>query len=121
MKEPPPDGKYTRKGERDGPALTPGERAINWAKALAIIIPLLGIGAIADEPVKRFFAGSVENADDVKGIVEGGFEEQVKHSISSIIDKLEKLEKQIARMESRSNKGDSQLSDRVENIEKLVN
>ena len=38
-----------RRGESEGRKLTPGERAVNWAKALVIIVPLFGTGWLANE------------------------------------------------------------------------
>lgn len=41
---------------------TPGERAINWAKAGAIIIPLFGAGYFTNtDTVKRLYETSDEN------------------------------------------------------------
>lgn len=55
-----------RKGESEGKRLTPGERFLNWCKAFAVIIPLLGIGwASNTETVKDF----VYPQPDIKPVV----------------------------------------------------
>ena len=54
-----------RKGEEEGRRLTPGERAINWAKAFAVIIPLFGAGWVSNsQTVKDWVAGEVETHEE---------------------------------------------------------
>ena len=107
--------------------LSPGERAHNWAQALVtlwpVILALLG-GAVYgnSEAVRNFIHGEpIPTADDVDKIIEGGFEAQVKHSIDTIINKLDEIEKKQNRIVSQSHDGDHQLSDRLTKIEQLVN
>lgn len=49
-----------RAGEADGRKLTPGERAINWAKAGAIIIPLFGAGWFSNSDTAKSLIYSQE-------------------------------------------------------------
>lgn len=50
-----------RKDDPEGPKLTPGERAINWAKAFALIIPLFGAGYFSNtETVKTWITPQPE-------------------------------------------------------------
>jgi len=61
-----------RKGEEEGRRLTPGERAINWAKAFAVIIPLFGAGWVSNsQTVKDWVAGEVETHEEyVEAVIE---------------------------------------------------
>jgi len=104
--------------------LTPGERAINWAKALAIIVPLFGAGVFAgntdivhnwihDEPLP-------EIEGEVSGFTEGDIHPAVRQRIESLIAKVSELEKRDNSISAHSNKHDKEQDARLANIERLV-
>ena len=121
MKEKPKDGKYTRKGEADGKKLSPGERAINWAKALAIVVPLLGIGAVAKDPVTKYFKPLPNPEGEVSSIIEGGFEAPVREHVRTNNEKMHAIEARIEKLEGVRKSTDSALEKRIVRIEELVN
>lgn len=109
-----------RKGEKQGPRITLGERAINWAKALAIVIPLIGVGAVGNSnTVKNLLVPEIEG--QVSPIIDGDFNSQVIQRIDSIIVKLSAHDEQLEQLESASDRKDSRLEDRITAIEALVN
>lgn len=121
MKEKPKDGQYTRKGEPDGKRLSPGERAINWAKAIAIIVPLIGIGAVAKDPVVNYLNPLPTPEGEVSEIIEGGFQAQVREHVRTNNEKIHAIEARIQKLEGISKNNDSALEKRIVRIEELVN
>jgi len=73
--------------------MTPGERAINWAKAAAIIIPLIGVGAIGNSPQMRQFVGGMFIVnDDGAALVElSPFEYYVQEELERLEGMIEVL------------------------------
>lgn len=75
--------KHRRKGETEGRKLTPGERAINWAKAVAIIVPLFGAGWISNsDEVKSLYAEAVFPEERAEKVDETGIQKNVESSPS---------------------------------------
>lgn len=105
------DGK--RKGEAAGRRLTLGERAINWAKAGAIIVPLLGAGAIGGNlpAVKTYlpdFTGEVETP------IAGDIHPEVRQKMERMIALLNEHTERFERIEARSEQGDSAITARLQ-------
>jgi hypothetical protein len=98
--------------------LSPGERAINWAKAVAIIIPLFGVGVFAGNT--DVFHNWVKGADDIVPS-EAGFNEQVIHAIEKINDKLAEQDALIGKLKSRDYSDQKKLQTQIDDIKKLVN
>jgi len=58
-----------RKGETEGKRLSPGERMINWCKAIGIIVGLFGTGWISNtDMVRQYYAEETETAVSVEPI-----------------------------------------------------
>ena len=115
----PEDGKYTRKGEKDGAKLTPGERALNWAKAAAVIVPLIGIGAVADEPVARWVG--LAEVDHKTEIGNETFEEQVKRFSEETRNEIDGLKNQDQTNDYNIRKLLHEIDKRLKKVEELVN
>jgi len=74
-----------RKGEVEGKRLTPGERAVNWAKAGAIVIPLFGAGWFTNsETVKRLYA---EESQDIEQVNEEAVVQDAPVAQAGIIER----------------------------------
>ena len=73
--------------------ITFGERAINWAKAIAIIVPLLGIGAIGRVEVPKLWAGLAE-ADGKTEVELTNFEQSVKKFSEEMRNEIERIDLQ---------------------------
>jgi hypothetical protein len=81
-----------------GKNLSPGERAINWAKALGIICTaLVGLVGYQNKDKLAGWAG-YETATDVDVVIDGGPEEQLIHSIETIVNKLKEHEGELGRL-----------------------
>ena len=86
--------------------LTPGERAINWAKAIAIIVPLFGVGVFAGntEIVHKFLQGP----DDVVPV-----EIDYNSHFQKINAKFTELEGEIDAFKAISERDDDTVSERL--------
>lgn len=124
MSDKPKDHKFNRKGESDGKRLTPGERVLNWSKALAVVIPLIGVGAAGNsETVKSWvFNKPLPSLPGEAGeIVQGGFEQQVEHAFKLNSIKFEEIEERLMQLESKSIRQDGNLQKQIDAIKELVN
>jgi len=106
-KTPPPDGIYSRSSDPKNTALTAGERAINWAKAMTtawpVILGLVGLlGFTNAEKIKTAFKGTLEPVDGISqpAPANANFEEQVRVSIKDIVVELKKQSARDARLEA---------------------
>lgn len=116
-----------RKGESEGARLTPGERAINWAKVIAIIVPLFGAGVFAGntQTIKQYLPDFVGEVDEP---VSDDIHPEVKQKLSRLIElinehtlEFEKVREEIKKARSQSHHGDNNQNKRLEALEKLVN
>lgn len=89
--------KGRRKGESAGPRLTAGERAINWAKALAIVIPLIGIGAVGNSQTVKKMVYEQPKKEEVKEAKRevAPAESEEKKAIKALIAEVNRISKEI--------------------------
>ncbi len=96
----PRDGKFTRKGEKHGRSLSPGERAKHWASACKegwpVVLGLIGLLGYTNADEIRQFVKPIATPEDVHSI--GNFEEQVLQSLDNIVIKLKRHDADIARL-----------------------
>lgn len=96
----PRDGKFTRKGEKHGRSLSPGERAKHWASACKegwpVVLGLIGLLGYTNADEIRQFVKPIPTPEDVHSI--GNFEEQVLQSLDDIVIKLKRHDEDIARL-----------------------
>ena len=80
--------------------LTPGERAINWAKALAIIVPLFGVGVFAGntETVHKWLAGPDEIVP--VEVDQNQHNAKINAKFLEIEERIEQLEAELERADS---------------------
>ncbi len=103
--EGPRDGKFTRKGEKHGSKLSPGERAKHWCAAAAsawpVVLGLIGLlGYTNADEIRQFIKPQpVPTPEDVHAI--GSFEDQVLQSLDDIVIKLKRHDEDIARLGKR--------------------
>lgn len=139
----PTDGRYTRKGERDGPRLTPGERAKNWAQAAVtawpIVLPLLGLlGYTNADEISRFINGkdtlpvpTGEVVTPTETTVDA-WRAQAAQSLASMKAAIDSQKAQIVilqedlrqmekRLENGRVRGDEKILERLAAIDELVN
>lgn len=124
----PTDGEYTRKSDPKNKSLSPGERAINWCKALAtawpVILGLVGLLGYTNQDHIKNWVGLAEA--DGKTEIEAGdnFQHQVQKFSQEVQTELERIRansdsirKQLAekdqtnysKLQSRLNKIDERL------------
>ena len=109
--------------------ITFGERAINWAKAIAIIVPLLGIGAVGGIKVPEIW--HEYNLAEVDGKTEvelTNFQKSVKKFSEEMREEIERIDLQnsltIAKIDKivsiLSKKDRSNYGKLTENLSKLT-
>lgn len=97
--------------------ITPGERAINWAKALSVLCAALVtlLGYTNREAIKTFI-DPPPTVEDVQPVEDGRLEQ----SVIDIIKKLKSHDAEIARLNARSRREDRDLQGQIDEIKKLV-
>lgn len=87
--------------------ITPGERAINWAKAAAILVPLFGVGVFAGntETVHKWLAAP----DEVLPV-----EVDQSQYNAKINAKFLELEEAIERLEAESERDNGKINTRLQ-------
>jgi hypothetical protein len=96
--------------------LSPGERAVNWVKALAIVVGILTtlLGYTNKERIAGWIGGPVE-ADGKTEIVEGGmtFEESVVKNSKEVRTELDQIKEDIKQLKAKSSNRDGSLQRQI--------
>ena len=92
--------------------LSPGERAVNWAKALAVLCTGLVtlLGYTNREAIGNFISTAPPTVEDVQPVEDGRLEQSVK----DIIKKLKQHDAELAQLRAQSRKDDTGLQGKID-------
>ena len=91
--------KGKRAGESEGRSLTPGERAVNWAKAAAVIVPLFGAGYVTNTETVRGFLPDFTG--EVSAPVSTDIHPEVRQKLERLIEVINQQKEEIAELKAR--------------------
>jgi hypothetical protein len=119
----PPDGEYTRSNDPQNKHLSPGERAINWAKAMTagwpVVVGLVGLLGYTnkDEVMNWLPLAEVDGKTEITATIDSRWAQMQKFSVETRTE-IESLKHEIRSAEIKLNKGDQQNRD---SLVKLIN
>lgn len=115
----PRDGKFTRKGEKHGRSLSPGERAKHWASACKegwpVVLGLIGLlGYTNAAEIKQFVSKPVPTVEDVTST--GNFEDQTRAALQSIKDKFKEQDQRLKDLEKRDVTDQAEIREEINKL-----